>query len=311
MNSIRNEKRLAVPQVIAAVEQNAQALVDAEEKRYADAAREIVAAVHQHSGNRHFILLSGPTSSGKTTTAKRLQEAFAAYQTVTHVVSLDDFYLGYGHAPLLPNGNYDYESIEALDLERLHRCMTELLQNGQTVLPVFDFKQHCPAAEGVQLTLEDHAVVIFEGIHAFHPHVQSYLPPEMTSRLFINTLSRFMYQGEKWLSRRELRLIRRIVRDDRFRASPFSNTMKMWPQVLRGEDLYLFPYIDTADYVIDTTFAYEPCLLKERILPILQAVSPSDEQYATASYLQQRLSVFPSLSADVLPHDSMLHEFVG
>lgn len=282
-----------------------------EEKRYHSEVEAVAKRVHEGKGNRHFILLCGPSSAGKTTTAGLLKSALHRLGTATHVVSLDDFYLGQGKAPVLPNGEPDYETIDALDISRLGRCLSELVMDGETRLPVFDFRLHRPLKRTVPLKLEQDAAVIVEGIHAFHPRLQEYLPPEITTRLFINTLSRFVKDGEVWLARRDIRLCRRILRDDQFRASPFSNTMKMWPQVVRGEELYMFPYADTADCVIDTTFAFEPCILKDHLLERLYKVDASEPNYATAAYLIERLCAFESLPLTALPEESMLREFTG
>ena len=283
----------------------------AEEARYREAVEAVASAIHDAKDGRRFVLLSGPSSSGKTTTAGLLKAALAAKGTETHVISLDDFYLGEGKAPLLPDGRPDYESIDALNLPLLQACLTELVQKGETALPQFDFSARCPKAERVPLCLEPDAAVILEGIHAFNPCLGAYLPPAMTTRLFINTLSRFSDASGVWLSRRDLRLVRRILRDDRFRASPFSHTMGMWPQVARGETLYLFPYADTADLVIDTTFAFEPCLFRGFLLPLLAAVPSIDPHADTARRLAALLDVFPPLDAALLPQESMLREFIG
>ena len=310
MNSFE-ARPLSVAAVKAAVKSDPAAFVAAEESRYRAAVETVAAAIHDEKDGRRFVLLSGPSSSGKTTTAGLLREALAAKGTVTHVLSLDDFYLGEGKAPLLPDGRPDYESIDALNLPLLQVCLTELVQKGETALPQFDFSARRPKAERVPLCLEADAAVIIEGIHAFNPCLGVYLPSEMTTRLFINTLSRFSNENGVWLSRRDLRLVRRILRDDRFRASPFSHTMGMWPQVTRGETLYLFPYAKTADLVIDTAFAFEPCLFRSFLLPLLAAVSPTEPYAETAKRLTGLLTVFPPLAAELLPQDSMLHEFIG
>ena len=311
MNNSLDARKLSIDMVCETAQMDAQAFILAEEKRYHAEVEAVADTVHNAKGNRHFILLCGPSSAGKTTTAKLLKAALNRRGTVTHVVSLDDFYLGRGKAPLLSNGEPDYETIDALDVNLLGECFTELVRDGKTNLPIFDFQLGCPRKEKVLLELEEDAAVIVEGIHAFHPKLQQYLPAEMTTRLFINTLSRFVKGDAVWLARRDIRLCRRILRDDQFRASPFSNTMKMWPQVVRGEELYMFPYADTADCVIDTTFAFEPCILRDYLLQRLLQVDTEQADYATAQYLIERLSAFSSISLSLLPQDSMLREFTG
>jgi len=272
MNNVPMRGNLTIEEVKKAVLTDANALIAAEETRYHNEIKAVADTVHNARTNRHIVLLCGPSSSGKTTTAALLKKYLQKSGTAAHVVSLDDFYLGKGKAPLLPDGKPDYETIDALDVDRLATCLTELVKDGKTQLPIFDFQLHHPLDTTRSLVLEEDAAVILEGIHAFNPRIMTYLPAENTNRLFINTLTRFVDGDGIWLSRRHIRLCRRILRDDQFRASPFSNTMEMWPQVVRGEDMYMFPYADTADLVVDTTFAFEPCILKGMLLPRLAAV---------------------------------------
>lgn len=311
MKNAIETRNLSVESVREAVLSDPAKLIAQEEGRYHGEIEAVAEKIHAIPQKRRIVLLCGPSSSGKTTTASLLKKSLAALGTTAHVVSLDDFYLGKGMAPLLPDGKFDYESIDALDVKRLLACVREITENGKTELPIFDFENHSPKAETVHLELEKDAAVIFEGIHAFHPRLQQVMPKEGTVRLFINTLSRFVMHDNIWLARRDLRLCRRILRDDQFRASPFSNTMEMWPQVVRGEEMYMFPYTDTADCVIDTAFAYEPCLLKEPLIERLSRVPDDDSNVHVARRLQQRLSAFPAIPLSSLPQNSILREFTG
>lgn len=311
MNSAPMRGNLSIEEVKKAVLQDADGLIAAEEARYKKEIETVAETIHNGRTNRHIVLLCGPSSSGKTTTAALLKQYLQRIGTAAHVVSLDDFYLGEGKAPLLPNGQPDYETVDALDVERLTVCLTDLVEKGKTDLPIFDFQLRRPLEETKRLVLEDDAAVILEGIHAFHPRIQTYLPEENINRLFINTITRFVNGDDVWLSRRFIRLCRRVLRDDQFRASPFSNTMKMWPQVMRGEELYMFPYTDTADCVVDTTFAYEPCVLKGMLLPRLQAVGEQEKDFETARTLIEKLQVFPEIQPERVPRESMLREFIG
>lgn len=311
MNSVPIRGNLSIEEVKKAVLHNADGLIAAEETRYKREIETVAETIHNSRTNRHIVLLCGPSSSGKTTTAALLKQYLQRIGTAAHVVSLDDFYLGEGKAPLLPNGQPDYETVDALDVERLTACLTELVKIGKTDLPIFDFQLRRPLEKTKRLVLEDDAAVILEGIHAFHPRIQAYLPAENVNRVFINTITRFVNGEEVWLSRRFIRLCRRILRDDQFRASPFSNTMKMWPQVMRGEELYMFPFTDTADCVVDTTFAYEPCVLKSMLVPRLQAVGEQEKDFETAQMLIRRLEIFPDIPLAKIPKESMLREFTG
>ncbi len=311
MNNVLETRKLSVTAVCDTVITAPEQLIQAEERRYRDEIIAVAQKIHAVRQKRRIVLLCGPSSSGKTTTASLLKKQLVLLGTTAHVVSLDDFYLGKGMAPVLPDGKLDYETIDALDVKRLLTCVRELTEQGKTELPIFDFQNHCPKAHTVPLQLEDDAAVIFEGIHAFHPRLQSAMPQDGTTRLFINTLSRFVREGEVWLARRDLRLIRRILRDDQFRASPFSNTMEMWPQVVRGEELYMFPYANTADCVIDTAFAYEPCIFKAPLLERLSKVKDEEPHADIARRLEHRLCVFPDISLNLLPENSILREFTG
>lgn len=271
----------------------------------------------QSDGGHVFVMLAGPSSSGKTTTAFYLQRRLQALGTQAHVVSLDDFYRGRGLAPRLPDGSFDYESPDALDLPVLARCLQQLAETGSAELPVFDFTTGRPAAHTRTLALQEQAIVIFEGIHALTPSLRLELPHGTVHKLFVNTLSRVTDGGETVLKRRDLRLTRRLLRDERFRACPVEETLRMWQQVARGEELYLFPHTDDVDLLIDTTLAYEPCLLGPPLLPQLRKLErghpadPADSADPAAKRLLLALPRFVPLPVEQLPQDSLLHEFLG
>lgn len=282
-----------------------------ENRRYEQRVERVAAQLTARFAGHGLVLLCGPSSSGKTTTAANLQCLLREQGRQAHVVSLDDFYLGRGLAPRLPDGSYDYETIEALDLPLLQRCMRELLENGSTQLPQFDFHSGTRRTETCPLVLEQDSLVIFEGIHALNPRLQEHLPAEAVFRVYIGTFSH-VYDGERELiGPRELRLVRRLLRDARFRNSPPENTFDMWRQVVRGEELYLLPFADTADMSFDTTHAYEPALLGGELIPLLQTVPAASPFAADAARLIDSLKGFESLSAQLLPADCLLKEFVG
>lgn len=259
---------------------------------------------------RRVVLLSGPSSSGKTTTANLLCGRLRGDGVDAHVVSLDDFYRGRGQAPRLPDGSFDYETPEALDLPLLAACIRELLEEGHTFLPQFDFPTGQPKPERVELTLSQRSVVIFEGIHALHPHLREQLPKKHVKRLLIHPHSTFYDGKEEILSGRQIRLVRRMVRDERHRGTPAAGTLSMWPQVVRGEELYLFPHADCADMVIDTTHAFEPCVFAARALPLLQTIPENHPQYEMVGEIKAALSRFTDMSPALLPEDSILREFL-
>lgn len=286
-------------------------LIRKEGQRYEREIAAVAWRLHETMPARCLVLLSGPSASGKTTTALKLQEQLRALGRETYTVSLDNFYRGYGHAPQLPDGSFDYETVEALNVPLLEQCMQELILQGRTQLPVFDFLTHAPKAERVELCIPEHAVVIFEGIHALNPLLLHHLPSDCLFRIFINVMSSITDDGEVLLSQQDMRLVRRLLRDIRFRNSGVENTMDMWRQVTRGEELYLFPHADTANVAFDTTHAYESAMLGVHLIPLLRAVPETSPYAITAVRLADALSRFTPLSEELLPADALLREFIG
>lgn len=282
-----------------------------EHQRYlAEVRRMAEGLTHQLSG-RGLVLLSGPSGAGKTTTSTLLCRFLEEQGVRAYTVSLDNFYRGRHQAPLLPDGSYDYESPEALDLPQIQRCMREIVEYGETELPEYNFEAGAPAEHKIPLSVGDHAIVIFEGIHSLHPEIARFLPKNSMQELFVNTLSR-VYDGDQvLLARRDIRLIRRLLRDKRFRGSSLENTLHMWQQVTRGEELYLFPNTDTVDVLIDTTHAFEPCLFAGELLELLRTVSDQHPMYPKVQHLIEALSQFEVMSPDLIPSDSLMREFIG
>ena len=311
MNQFFEQRTLRVADINERLKTDPQRMIEEECARYLANVRRVAEHMASRKTGRCLVLLSGPSSAGKTTTANNLKRELEARGKQASIISLDDFYRGKGQAPLLPDGSYDYESIEALDLPLLQTCMKELLTDGVTQLPRFNFNTREPEPQKQELRVTDTSVVIFEGIHALNPMLEDHLPTDNVFKIFINVMSR-VYDGEDTLlTRRDLRLCRRMLRDYQFRNSSIENTLDMWRQVVRGENLYMFPYVDTAHAVFDTTHAFEPALLAPRLLPLLREVSTDSVYAQTIAHLTDALSRFCSLSAERLPADSLLWEFVG
>lgn len=304
--------RYDVKEVNRRLRLDAAAFIGEEEARYK---ANVTAAAEQIALKTHgcqLVWQCGPSSVGKTTTATLLKAALAKKGIDAVIVSIDDFYRGVGMAPLLPDGTYDYESPLALDLERLHDCIVELTKTGETRLPIYDFPAGHPSSQTRDVKLTGDTVVVFEGIHAFSPLVT--VPVEQDGihpvRLFVHTRSRFTNGDEILLCRRDIRLSRRLLRDERTRASSYENTMNMWAGVLRGDDQYIFPYRDTADLVIDTTMAYEPCVLKPLLLSRLHTLDGTAYE-ETARHFRNAYAEFDEIGTEFVPEDGVLREFVG
>lgn len=312
MNRFYQQRMLHVDAINAQLTQDPHGLIRAEETAYRHNVQRVADHLNETMRGRGLVMLSGPSSAGKTTTANNLKSALEAAGRHASIVSLDDFYRGQGLAPQLPDGSFDYEAIEALDLPQLQTCMKELLTGGVTRLPRFNFHTHRPEPETHELRIDERSVVIFEGIHALNPILEQQVSGGQVFKIFINVMSRIYDDHDQTvLARRDLRLCRRMLRDYQFRNSTIENTLHMWRQVVRGEELYMFPYVETANATFDTTHAYEPAMIGPRLLPILRQVPSDSEHRAIIDHLIDALSRFEPLSVEWLPQDALLREFIG
>ena len=262
--------------------------------------------------SKKIVTLAGPSSSGKTTTASMLSRAVEKLGAKAYIVSLDDFY--YSHSenkyPVDENGKYDYESVYALDIDRIRRCFEEFSESGESVLPVFDFETG-ERRDGVRkITLSGNDIIIVEGLHALNPIITENLDKEKLFEIYVSVSSRvFEESGDVLLSKRNLRLIRRTVRDSLFRGTPPEKTFELWESVMRGEDKYLFPFEKYADVKLNSFHPCEPCVMSAQAIPLLESVS--GEYTAQAAALAEKLSLFKKADKSMLPDDSLLREFTG
>lgn len=286
-------------------------LVEKSEMRYNNIIDSVAEQVCGDFG-REIIMLAGPSSSGKTTTAEKLSEAFSKKGIKTYVLSLDDFYLNRGSIPLLPDGTEDYETVYALDLPFLEECLNSLLEGKTVKTPVFSFKTGKRSdTEFREITLGEGDAVIIEGLHALNPVITDNINGRLL-KIYISVSSRiYDRQGRIILNKRNLRFIRRMVRDYKFRGSTVDNTYKLWKNVTAGEDKYLFPYRDNADIRINTIHLYEPCVMKKQALELLKDSDISAEYRQDVQRLVKALSKFRSIDESAVPQDSLLREFLG
>lgn len=271
-----------------------------------------IAAAVAADPHHKIIMLSGPSGSGKTTTAGYLRQALEErYAIHSAVVSLDDFYLGLGKAPLLPNGDYDYESVHALNVPLLQQCLLSLAETGSCLLPQFDFAASRPKQAMLPITLRPGDLILFEGIHALNPLILGCLPRESIIKMYVSVETTVYGDGDVLIPPREIRLARRLVRDSIYRGADACRTLQMWTGVMQGEDQYLFPYKEDVDYTISTFHEFEPAVLKPFLLPLLQRLPPDTPNADWAADLLADYQRFPSIDPSDLPQDCLIHEFIG
>ncbi len=281
------------------------------EKRYEKIIEQVTDKIASTRG-REIVMLAGPSSAGKTTTARRIKENLEKCGVNAYVLSLDDFYLNREDIPYLPDGSQDYETVYALDLECLENELNALLRGDRVKSPVFDFTTGKRSeTQFNELVLGKDDVVIIEGLHALNPVITDKIQGKLLT-VYINVSSRiYDNKGNVILNKRTLRFIRRMVRDYKFRDSTVENTCRLWKNVTRGEDEYLFPYRDNADIKADTIHLYEPCVMKHQALKMINEDNVSEEYKDDIGKLVKALEQFNDIDENLVPQNSLLREFLG
>ena len=262
--------------------------------------------------NAHIILLTGPSSSGKTTTANQLVTDLRSLGRRAVRVSLDDFYKNRDQMPLWEDGRKNFESIEGLDLVCLHECTQRLMKCGHVDFPVFDFKAGTRSPSQVHpVDYDNNTIIIFEGIHSLHPLLRQGLA-DCCFGIYIHPNTNYVTpNGEVVLEARDLRLTRRIIRDSINRGTSPMGTLEMWKDVLRGELLYIRPNCDNADVFVNTSHDFEPFLYSKTITELLTQIPDAGEQKENVERLIESFSHFFSVSNGLIPPNSLIQEFIS
>ena len=259
---------------------------------------------------RVLVMLAGPSSSGKTTTASILREDLEAKGRHAIVLSLDDFYRDQDVSYYFEDGTIDYETVKSIDTPYVAECMENLLHKGKAMIPVFSFKTK--VREGYKdVSVHEDEIIIVEGLHALNPLITDPLQKENMIKLYVSVSSRIYNNGRVLMSKRDMRFIRRMIRDYHFRDSSVEHTFYLWKGVRMGEDRYLFPYSDRADIRIDSIHPYELCVFKNIAINLLDHIGSDSIYYPTASQLKDKLGLFESLGEGEVPEKSLLKEFIG
>ncbi len=276
------------------------------EKKIGDIAAEIA----QRKGVR-FVMIAGPSSSGKTTFSHRLSTQLRACGLRPHAIATDNYFKNREDTPRDEKGNYDFEGLGAMDVEQFNRDMVRLL-NGETVeLPTYNFKKGAREYNGNFLTLGEGDVLVIEGIHCLNDQFTHSLPKESKYRIYISCLTTLNIDNHNRIPTTDARLLRRIERDARTRGYSAQATIKMWPSVRRGEEQNIFPFQDSADVIFNSALIYETALLKPYVQPLLFGVPRESEEYIEAKRLLKFLNYFLPIPADNIPKTSLMREFIG
>lgn len=258
-----------------------------------------------------IILVAGPSSSGKTTFAKRLLIELRSLGLHPRSLSLDNYFVPRQNTPLDDEGNYDFESIDALDIPLLNSHLLDLI-NGNTVgIPRFDFVNGIPEYNNYELALEEDGILIIEGIHGLNPALTPEIPDEQSYRIYISALTQINLDDSNRISTSDNRLIRRIVRDHRYRGYSARESIMRWPSVRRGEHAHIFPFQDEADATFNSALDYELGVLKAHAEPLLKEIHPSSRHFSQARRLLGILEAFLPIQREFVPDLSILREFIG
>lgn len=263
------------------------------------------------AGNKKIVLIAGPSSSGKTTFSHRLSVQLRAHGLRPYPLALDNYFVDRELTPKDENGNYDFECIEAMDLDLFNADMTKLLAGEEIEMPTFNFSLGKKEYKGKKLKLNKGDVLVAEGIHALNPLMTSKLPDESKFKVYISALTQINVDEHNRIPTTDGRLIRRIVRDARTRGNDAKDTIAMWPSVRRGEEKYIFPFQEEADVMFNSALIYELSVIKQFAEPLLFAVPRDSYEYYEAKRLLKFLDYFLGLDVTNVPKNSILREFVG
>lgn len=258
-----------------------------------------------------FVMIAGPSSSGKTTFSQRLCTQLSAIGLVPHYIGVDNYFIPRAECPLDEFGNKDFESLRAIDLQLFNRDMTSLLNGEKIELPTYDFITGLRVYNGEKLRLSEGEILVIEGIHCLNEELSSSLPSESKFRIYISALTQINVDEHNRISSADGRLLRRIIRDYRTRGYSAESTLAMWDSVRRGEESYIFPYQEAADEFFNSALPYETAVMKQYVMPLLFRVPEGSPQYHEARRLLKFLDYFMGIPLDDVPQNSILREFLG
>ncbi|WP_321021627.1 nucleoside kinase [Enterocloster bolteae] len=277
-----------------------------QEKKIAEIAAQIAARK-----NARFVMIAGPSSSGKTTFSHRLSVQLEAIGLKPHPIAVDNYFVNRVDSPRDEHGNYNYEILECLDVELFNRDMTGLLEGNQVELPYYNFKKGVREYKGNFLQLGEGDILVIEGIHCLNDRLSYTLPADSKFKIYISALTQLNIDEHNRIPTTDGRLLRRMVRDARTRGSSARETIRMWPSVRRGEEENIFPFQEEADAMFNSALVYELAVLKQYAQPLLFAIPKDSEEWLEAKRLLKFLDYFIGVSSEDIPKNSILREFIG
>lgn len=262
-------------------------------------------------GGAKVVLIAGPSSSGKTTFTKRLAVQLLCNLLEPKMISLDDYFINRVDTPRDEDGDYDFESLYALDLKQFNTDLNRLIAGEEVQLPTYNFERGEREYKGKRIHLDDNSILLIEGIHGLNPELTSMVEERMKYRVYVSALTTLAIDDHSWVSTTDNRLLRRIIRDHKYRGVSATETLRRWPSVRRGEERWIFPYQENADSMFNSSLIFELAVMKDYADALLKNVARDIPEYAQASRLRSFLSYFTSISPDAIPPTSLLREFLG
>ena len=263
------------------------------------------------NGNARVVLIAGPSSSGKTTFAKRLSIQMLTNLLIPVSISLDDYFVNRDQTPLDENGEHDYESIHALDLELFNNDLNALLQGKEVSIPTYNFESGTRTYKGNKIKLDPSSILILEGIHALNPELTAHIEERYKYKIYVSALTSISIDTHNWIPTTDNRLLRRIIRDSRYRGSSARETISRWRSVRNGEEKWIFPYQESADAMFNTSLIFELAVISRHATPLLASVPRDAEEYNEASRLMNFLRLFTQIPERDIPPTSLAREFLG
>lgn len=305
MKNLIEDRKSSIPisELNEMARNNLKWLIDFSETKYNDEIHVIANDIVYD--RKPFVLLAGPSSSGKTTTSHKISDELAKRGKQSIYMSLDDFFINRENTPKLPDGQYDFENFKILDLDTFYKCIDDLINKHETELPIFDFVTGRRKKETRHLTITKDHVIIIEGIHALNPELIG-TNTDFFYKIYICVYTDFIINKQSKIPAKLLRFMRRMIRDIQTRGSSIEHTINMWNNVCAGEEKFIKPYRETAHHMFDTTHPYELLLYSQYLTPLLE----KNQHLAYAKELYEKLQFCDKLKQDCIPENSLLWEFI-